>query len=66
MVHAKPAGGAGFPIEAPRGHVGLKRGLKRRDQLLKLVQGQAGEIEELCGAGLQVSEPYTGHGMCLL
>jgi hypothetical protein len=35
----------------------LERGLKGRDEALKLVQGQAGEIQELCRAGLQVSEP---------
>src|SRR4051794_7478412 len=37
-----------------------------RDQDLKLLQGQAGEIEELRRAGLHVSEPDTGHGSCLL
>jgi len=37
--------------------MGLERALKGRDQQLKLVEGQAGEIEELCGAILHVSEP---------
>jgi hypothetical protein len=44
----------------------VERRLKRRDQLLKLVESQAGEIQELRGAGLQIGEPYTGHGWCLL
>jgi len=35
----------------------LERGLKGRDQELKLVQSQAGEIEELCEVILHVSEP---------
>jgi hypothetical protein len=39
LVHAKLPGGAGFPIEAPRGPMRLKRRLKGWDQLLKLVEG---------------------------
>src|SRR5437588_11716602 len=35
-------------------------------QLRKLVKGQAREIQELRGAGLHISEPYTGHTWCLL
>jgi hypothetical protein len=35
----------------------LERGLEGWDEELKLVQGQAGEIQERRGAGLQVSEP---------
>ncbi len=61
LVDRKPAGGPGFPVEAPRGHPGLERLLKGRDQLLKLVEGQAGEIQELHRAGLQIGKPYTGH-----
>jgi hypothetical protein len=34
----------------------VKRRLKGRDQLLKLVEGQAGEIQELRGARLQWAE----------
>ncbi len=56
-VHGKPASGPGFPIEPPRRHMGLERGLKGWDQVLTLVQGQAGEIQELRRAGLQVREP---------
>ena len=59
LVHGKLAGGPGFPIEAPRRHMRLERGLEGRDQLLKLVEGQAGEIQELRGAGLHVGEPYN-------
>jgi hypothetical protein len=35
----------------------LESRLKGRDEELKLVEGQAGEIEELCGAILHVGEP---------
>jgi len=57
LVDGKPARGPRLPIHPPRRHPGLERGLEGRDQLLKLVEGHAGEIQELCGAGLQVSEP---------
>jgi hypothetical protein len=56
----------GFPIEPPRAHMRLERGLKGQDEELKLVEGQTGQIQELCGAGLHVGEPYTGHMWCLL
>ncbi len=52
LVHGKLAGRPRFPIKAPCGHMHLKRRLKGRDQLLKLVEGQAGEIQELRGARL--------------
>jgi hypothetical protein len=35
----------------------LERGLEGWDQLLKLVEGHAGEIQELYRAGLQLGEP---------
>jgi len=57
LVHGKPASSPRFPIHAPRRHPGVERGLKGRDQLLKLVERHAGEIQELHRAGLQVSEP---------
>jgi hypothetical protein len=44
----------------------LERSLEGRDQLLKLVKRQAREIQELHRAGLQLGEPYTSHGSCLL
>ena len=66
FVHGKLTGGAGFPIEAPRRHVGLERRLEGRDEELKLVERQAGEIEELCRAGLHIGELDTGHTSCLL
>jgi hypothetical protein len=56
----------GFPSSRHAAMWGLKRGLKGRDQLLKLVEGQAGQIQELRGADLYVGEPYTGHSWCLL
>ena len=56
LIDGKLAGGPGFPIEALLGHMRLKRRLKRRDQLLKLVEGQAGQIQELRGAILHVAE----------
>jgi len=66
LVHAKLASGAGLPIEAPRRHVRLEGGLEGRDELLKLGEGQAGEIQELRRAGLQIGKPYTGHAWGLL
>jgi hypothetical protein len=66
LIDGKPAGSPGFPIEASRGHMRLERGLEGQDQLLKLSKGQAGEIQELRGTGLQIGEPYTGHRGCLL
>src|SRR5262245_854558 len=44
----------------------LECGLEGRDQLLKLVERQAREIQELHWTGLQLGEPYTCHGSCLL
>jgi hypothetical protein len=46
--------------------MGLERRLEGRHQLLKLVEGQAGQIQELRGAGLHIGKPYTGHLWCLL
>jgi len=57
FVDGKPASRPRFPIHLPRRHTGLKRGLEGRDQLLKLVERQAGEIQELHRAGLQRGEP---------
>ena len=39
LLHAQPAGGPGFPREAPRGHPCLERRLEGRDEELKLVEG---------------------------
>src|SRR5215211_7496108 len=66
LIHAKLAGSPEFAIEAPCHHMGLEGGLEGWHQLLKLVERQAGEIQELRGASLQVSEPYTSHRTCLL
>src|SRR5262245_45202367 len=44
----------------------LVRGFKRRDQLLKLIESQTGEIQELGRARLHIGESYTGHLWCLL
>ena len=57
LVHRAPAGGAGFPIEAPRGEMRLESGFKGLDKLLKLCKGQAGEIQELRGTRLHIGEP---------
>src|SRR5262245_50390991 len=46
--------------------MGVKRGLKGWHQLLKLVEGETGQIQELRGAELQIGEPYIGHSWCLL
>jgi hypothetical protein len=40
--------------------------LKGRDEALKLVERQAGQIQELCGMGLHINESYSGHTWCLL
>src|SRR5262249_13166105 len=66
LVHAETAGGPGLPIEAPRRHMGLKRGLEGRHELLKFVEGQTGEIQELRRAGLQIGELDMGHRWGLL
>jgi hypothetical protein len=60
LVHGTPAGGPRFSIETPCGHRRLERHLEGWDEGLKLVNGHAGDIQKRCGAGLQVSEPYTG------
>src|SRR5271166_4791484 len=65
-AHGEPAGSPGFPIEAPCRHMRLERSLEGRHQRLKLIKGQTGEIQELRGAGPNVSEPYTSHGVGLL
>ncbi len=57
LVSRVPTGGAQSSIETPFSHMGLERGLKRRDQFLKLLHGEAGEIEHLCGSGLEIGEP---------
>jgi hypothetical protein len=51
-----PAGRAQLPIEAPRGHMSVKGGLKRRAQAPNLIQGQTGQIQHLKRAGLKVGE----------
>jgi hypothetical protein len=52
FVDGKSARGPRFPIHPPGRHTGVERGLKGRDQLLKLVERQAGEIQELHRTGL--------------
>src|SRR5712691_3651815 len=66
LVDSKPARGPRLPIHAPCRHLGVERRLEGRDQLLKLVERQAREIQELHRAGLQLGKPYTSHGSCLL
>ena len=56
LIGGIPAGRARLPIEAPPGHMGLKGGLKRRDQAPKFIQGQTGQIQHLERAGLEVGE----------
>jgi hypothetical protein len=57
LIDTKLAGAPGFPIEAPRRHMGLERGLEGRDEEPKLVERQARQIQKLRGAGLHISEP---------
>src|SRR5262249_38835167 len=66
LVHGKLAGGPGFPIEAPRRHMRLERRLARGNQLLKLVEGQARQIQECGWACLHIGELDSGHTSCLL
>src|SRR5919109_3668796 len=61
-----PAGGARLPVQAPVGHRGVEHGLKGRDQLLKLLYRQAGQIQHLRGASPAVGQAYTSHGRGLL
>jgi hypothetical protein len=56
LVHRELAGGPRFPIEAPRGEMRVERGLKGRDEELKLVEREPGQIQELRGASLHVGE----------
>jgi hypothetical protein len=65
LVDGKLAGGAGFAIEALRCYMRLKRRLEGRDELVKLVGGEACQIQELHGASLHVGQPYTGYVWCL-
>jgi hypothetical protein len=51
FVHAQLARGPRLPIHPPRCHTGVERGLEGRNELLKLVEGYAGEIQELHRAG---------------
>jgi hypothetical protein len=57
LVGRVPTGGARLPIEAPGGHMGLERGLKRRHQLPKLLHGETGQIKYLCRASLEIGKP---------
>src|SRR5262249_43958742 len=66
LVHTETAGGPGLPLETPRRHMRLERRLEGRDELLKLVEGQTGEIQEFRGTGLQIGELYMGHRWYLL
>src|SRR5499427_6184480 len=66
LVDGKLARRPGFAIEAPRGHMRLKRRLKGRDELLKLVECQTRQIQELCRAGLHVGALDIAHLWYLL
>jgi hypothetical protein len=43
------------------GHVALERGLKAQPQRPKFIDGETGQIEHLCGAGLKIGEPSRAH-----
>jgi len=66
FVHGKPTRGPRLAIHPPRRHPGVERSLKGWDQLLKLVERQAREIQKLHRARLQHGKSYTSHGSCLL
>jgi hypothetical protein len=57
FVDGKLASGAGFAIEAPRRHMGSERSLEGRNEELKLIEHQAGQIQELRGARLYIGKP---------
>jgi hypothetical protein len=57
LVRRVPAGGARLSIKAPLGHMCLECRLEREDQMLKLLDGETGQIKHLCRAGLDVGEP---------
>jgi hypothetical protein len=57
LVDGKSAGRPGCPIEAPRRHMRLERDLEGRDQDLKFLERQAGEIQKLCRARLRIGKP---------
>ena len=57
FVHAKPARGPRLPIHPPCRHLGVERRLEGWDQLLKLVQRHAREIQKLHRARLQLGKP---------
>jgi hypothetical protein len=44
----------------------VKRRLEGQDQLVKLVEGQAGKIQKLRGASLYIGKANTGYWWCLL
>jgi putative transposase len=66
LISGLPADRARLPIEAPLGHVGVKGGLKRRDQAPTLLQGQTGQIPHLERAGREVDEASIPHRCGLL
>ena len=57
LVDGEATGGAWSTIKAPTTHMRLESCLERRDQDLKLLQSEAGEIQELRGAEPHISEP---------
>jgi len=66
LVHATLTRRPGWPIEPPRRQGGVARRLTGRDRLLECVERQAGEIQDLRGAGLHVGTLSTGHAWRLL
>jgi hypothetical protein len=46
LVDREPVGDARLPIEAPRGSMRLERRLEGRHELVKLIERQAGQIQE--------------------
>ena len=64
--HAKAASRPGVPIQAPRGPMPLECRLKRCNQRLALVEGQAGQSAKRCGAAPHVGALDTGQTACLL
>jgi len=56
LIDGKSACRTGFPIEPPTGHPRVERRLEGRDQAVKLVARQTGQIQQFHGARLHVTE----------
>ena len=56
----------GLPSKAHAAMYALGTPPRRAESAAETRRGQAGEIQELRGTGLQIGKPYSGHWWCLL